>query len=178
MALGYILIYPCSYHGKGIYLEYVPIVPFDVRCQSGIWKCYIITLHDVCTEHMEGWTLSLIYVYNMNSWYGTLQKTLQNFANMSRAFANSSRRFANSSQMLVYALGCEPLYTWLNSMLVLLFALSRTVCEWFSSRSWRLTSVCEVHKLNCSRTMTFCTREWRRGTSSRTADFIIFRLAD
>ena len=34
---GYILIYPCSYHGNGIYLEYVPIVPFDVRCQSGIY---------------------------------------------------------------------------------------------------------------------------------------------
>ena len=37
MAPGYILIYPCSYHGNGIYLEYVPIVPFDVRCQSGIY---------------------------------------------------------------------------------------------------------------------------------------------
>ena len=37
MALGYISIYPCSYHGNRIYLEYVPIVPFDVRCQSGIF---------------------------------------------------------------------------------------------------------------------------------------------
>ena len=40
MAQGYILIYPCSYHGNGIYLEYVPIVPFDVRCQSGICISY------------------------------------------------------------------------------------------------------------------------------------------
>ena len=32
------------------------------------------------------------------------KKTLQNFANMSRAFANSSRTFANSLQMLVYTL--------------------------------------------------------------------------
>ena len=38
MAPGYILIYPCGYHGNGIYLEYVPIVPFHVRCQSGIYQ--------------------------------------------------------------------------------------------------------------------------------------------
>ena len=106
------------------------------------------------------------------------KKTLQNFANVSQAFANSSRRFANSSRMFVYAFGCEALYTWRNSVHVLLFALSRTVCEWFSSRSWRLASVCEVHKLICLRTMTFCTREWRQGTSWQTADFVIFRLAD
>ena len=40
MVLRYILIYPCSYHGNGIYLENVPIVPFDVRCQSGIYPGY------------------------------------------------------------------------------------------------------------------------------------------
>ena len=40
MATGYILIYPWSYHGNGIYLEYVPIVPFDVRRQSGICISY------------------------------------------------------------------------------------------------------------------------------------------
>ena len=56
MALGYILIYPCSYHGNGIYLEYVPIVPFDVRCQSGIFV--LITLRtsvtSTCRIHTTG----------------------------------------------------------------------------------------------------------------------------
>ena len=40
MEMGYILIYTCSYHGNRIYLEYVPIVPFDVRYQSGIYIKY------------------------------------------------------------------------------------------------------------------------------------------
>ena len=34
MAIGY-LIYSCNYHGNGIYLKYVSIVSFDVRCQNG-----------------------------------------------------------------------------------------------------------------------------------------------
>ena len=37
MAIGYTLIYPCSYHGNGIYLKYASIVSFDVMCQNGIW---------------------------------------------------------------------------------------------------------------------------------------------
>ena len=42
MVLGYIIIYPCSW----VYLKSVPVVSFDLRCQSGIWilSSYILRL--------------------------------------------------------------------------------------------------------------------------------------